>query len=324
MNPPDLSRRWFGRLLAGATALPLSACVLRPPPSPSPSSAPSPARFVDLGTLTSRQTASRRVTVWLPPGYDSDAGACDVLYMHDGQNLFDPGRAMAGQPWAVDRHLDALVRSGQVRPTLVVGIDNGPQRWRDYVPAGPVRSLPAELQRDIAGDAGGGLLSDEYLAFLVEELKPRIDDGFRTRPGPAHTHVMGSSMGGLISLYALARHPEVFGSAGCLSTHWPITTNRPLLQAGEPRLQAFFDATLRWFEQHLPAPGRHRLYFDHGDVNLDALYPPLQREVDAMLRRRGWTAGRDWTTLHVPGGDHNEAAWRERLATPLRFLLGRA
>ena len=152
------------------------------------------------------------------------------------------------------------------------------------------------------------IASDAYLSFLVEELKPFIDARYRTLPGPGDTVVMGSSMGGLVSLYALARYPGVFGAAGAVSTHWPAADG----------------AVADWLPGHLPAPGRHRLWFDHGSETLDAGYAPYQQRVDAALRKSGWVEGRDWHSRVFVGAAHDEAAWRSRVELPLAFLLGHA
>lgn len=154
--------------------------------------------------------------------------------------------------------------------------------------------------------------ADAYLEFLVSRLKPAIDRRYPTLSDPANTVVMGSSMGGLISLYALSRHPDVFGGAGCLSTHWPGG-----FDAGDSTLS---DALHDLFADILPAAGRHRLYFDYGNATLDALYPPLQRRVDALLGDKGYGSA-DWTTRFFDGAEHSEQAWAARLDQPLRFLL---
>jgi enterochelin esterase-like enzyme len=112
-------------------------------------------------------------------------------------------------------------------------------------------------------------------------------------------------MGGLISLYAVARHPGVFGGVGAVSTHWPACDG----------------CSVDWFAKHLPRPRTHRLYFDYGTAALDALYPPHQARMDAALRRAGWREGREWVTRRFEGAEHNEAAWKARVEIPLRFLL---
>lgn len=269
-------------------------------------------RYADF---PSRFVAPRHVDVWLPPGYGAtDVAAYPVLYMHDGQNLFDPASAYAGVDWGID---EALVRLHAVRGLhaeglqqvpIVVGIWNNPanQRWREYMPQKPYAALPAVQQAWVLAQAGGPPYSDAYLQFLVEEIKPFIDAHYRTRPEQPATCIMGSSMGGLISLYALCEYPTVFGGAACVSTHWP---------AGGPAL-------VTAMAKGLPPAGQHRVYFDYGTATLDEHYEPLQNQMDALLPAAGYTLGRDWRTEKFVGAEHSERSWRERVHIPLGFLFG--
>lgn len=251
----------------------------------------------------SRHVAPRPVDVWLPPGYEeATAHRYPVLYLHDGQNLFLPELAYTGVDWGVDEAIVDLMQEDSFGGAIVVGVWNTADRVREYMPQKP--TLPFTLAR-FRRAPGGSPRSDAYLRFLVGEVKPFIDAAYRTLPDPDHTFVMGSSMGGLISLYALIEYPNVFGAAGCLSTHWPI--------CGQKMAAALV--------QMLPSSGSHRLYFDYGTVTLDAQYEPYQRRVDDLLAAAGWTQGQDWLTMKFEGAEHNEAAWRERLPIPLRFLL---
>jgi len=278
-------------------------------------------RFVSYDAFPSRHVTSRKVVVWLPPGYDQSATRHAVLYMHDGQNLFDPATSMAGQPWAVDKCLAGLMRVGKIRRTMVVAIASTPDRRREYTPAEPMNALPPAIS-GLATDENATILSEEYLRFLVTELKPFIDANFRTLVRRDDTFIVGSSRGGLISLYALARYPEVFGAAGCLSIHWTITTRYEVLfPPGDARVSALAEAYLAWLAVHLPSAGSHRLYFDHGTLNLDSLYAPFQQQADVLLAKKGYRQGVDWMTKVFPGADHNEQSWRERLHIPLQFLL---
>lgn len=264
--------------------------------------------------LPSAHVAARDVDVWLPPGYDpAGRDRYPVLYMHDGQNLFDPRLSYTGVDWGVDETMTRLVADGEVRPAIVVAVWNTPKRLQEYMPAKPVTEAPqagdATIAPGVAGFARIGreaIASDAYLRFLVEELKPFIDRTYRTRPGRADTAIMGSSMGGLVSLYAMAEYPRVFGGVGAVSTHWPIGDG----------------IAIDWFAAHLPPPGGHRIYFDHGDATLDARYAPYQQRMDAAMRALGYTEGRDWATHVYPGAAHTEQAWRDRVDVPLRFLLG--
>ncbi len=257
--------------------------------------------------VPSRYVGARDVDVWLPPSYGRDpARRYPVLYMHDGQNLFDPALGYTGVDWDIDGAMTRLIERGAVREAIVVGIWNTPLRFVEYMPKAPAPAGPVVAGVD-APPMGGAedLRSDDYLRFLVEELKPFIDQRYRTRPGRDDTAIMGSSMGGLISLYAVATHPEVFGGAGAVSTHWPACDG----------------CVVDWLAAHLPDRRTHRLYFDHGTVALDARYAPYQQRMDAAMRKAGWREGDAWMTRSFEGAEHNETAWRVRVEIPLRFLL---
>jgi predicted alpha/beta superfamily hydrolase len=278
-------------------------------------------QFLVYASFPSHHVAPRRIVVWVPPGYQSGSKRYDVLYMQDGQGLFNASEAFGGVPWAIDQHLLKLEAAQAVRPTIIVGIDNTAARTREYEPAEPLATLPTGIRQQIDDDAGGPPQSDAYVEFLVGELKPFIDQHFRTNPAAVHTAIMGSSMGALISLYALLRHPEVFGAAGCVSTHWVISDTASQLTSDNPLLSAAAGAYISWIDAHLPFPGTHRLYFDHGTESLDALYGPYQAQVDALLARHGYRHGPTLKSLVFSGATHNEASWQQRVDIPLRFLL---
>lgn len=257
--------------------------------------------------VPSQHVDARDVDVWLPPSYGRDPQRrYPVLYMHDGQNLFDPALSYTGADWDVDGEMTRLIDAGDVREAIVVGVWNTPLRFAEYMPKAPLRTDSVG-----SGIEGGPVFraeeirSDDYLRFLVDELKPFIDAQYRTRPGRDDTFAMGSSMGGLISLYAVAQYPEVFGGAGAVSTHWP----------------ACGGCMIDWLGAHLPDPKTHRLYFDHGTATLDAMYAPFQARMNKALREGGYVEGENATTHRFEGAEHNEAAWRARVDIPLRFLL---
>ncbi|MDE1928894.1 MAG: alpha/beta hydrolase, partial [Burkholderiales bacterium] len=217
----DPIRRTLLMSLAGGLAG-CAATEQRPPAAPAAG-----GRFIDYPAFASRFVAPRRVRVWLPP--DAGRERLAVLYMQDGQNVFDPPSPIAKGAWEVDRQLLALRRARAVRPTMVVAVWNTEDdRAREYAPQAAIESLPAAVRALVlpaGGAADAAPLADAYVRFLATELKPYIDAHYRTRPGRDDTFLMGSSMGGLISLYALASYPQVYGGAACLSTHWVITTN---------------------------------------------------------------------------------------------------
>jgi hypothetical protein len=280
-------------------------------------------RVVEYPVFKSAHVDPRRVTVWLPPGYDTGSAPHAVLYMHDGQNLFDPDGAPFGE-WGVDEVLSDLIAKGQVPQTLVVGVWNTAKRYIEYGPAALVESVPEPTRSVLRTQARAPLESDGYLKFLVEELKPFIDQTYRTLPGRDHTVLMGSSMGGLISLYGGLNYPEVFGAVGCVSTHWPLGGGEG---PGISRDQWRADVTAgisAYLDKALPSPPRTRFYFDHGDQNLDSNYAPYQARVDAIFAAKGYRKGREFESLAFPGADHNEPSWNRRLTIPLKFLLNPA
>jgi enterochelin esterase-like enzyme len=281
---------------------------------------PASGRIERLADFPSRHVAPRHVEVWLPPGY-SPARRYRVVYMHDGQMLFDARITWNRQAWGVDAALSRLVQTGRVPDTLVVGIwNNGPQRYAEYYPEKFLAGAPELVRREYVEKAANGRLqSDAYLRFLVEELKPAIDARYATLPGPEGTFVMGSSMGGLISLYALCEYPQVFGGAAALSAHW---VGMPTAQ-GLPRVRnaALPLAALNYLAARLPPAGRHRLWVDRGTDALDSLYAPALGLAAELLRDRGYTAA-DATVRVFEGAGHNETDWGSRLEEPLAFLLG--
>jgi enterochelin esterase-like enzyme len=276
---------------------------------------------VDLGVLKSRYADPRRVVVWLPSGYRPHGPKSAVLYMHDGQNLFDKATAGYGMEWEIDEHLDALIREGKVRPTIVVGIWNTPKRLQEYVPSKAFNGLPPEYRQKICALYGGDPLSDGYLKFIVRELKPMIDRRFNVKTDRANTAIMGSSMGSLISLYAIDEYPRVFGAAGMMSTHWPLFMTPDGKSVGDAEYEVVSSAFERYLAPALPDPRTHKLYFDHGSETLDAIYARYQDRVDAVVARRGYKQGVNWMTRSFPGQKHNEVSWSSRVDIPLEFLL---
>jgi predicted alpha/beta superfamily hydrolase len=260
--------------------------------------------------VRSQFVAARHVEVWLPPGYAASDARYPVLYMHDGQNLFEQPAGFGGEHWGVREAITRLLSEGRIRAPIVAGVwNNAELRRAEYMPEKALVGPDSDpLLAQFVAWSGETPRSDRYLKFLVEELKPMLDGAYRTLPAKRDTFIMGSSMGGLISLYALEQYPHLFGGAACLSTHWP---------AGENMLVDYLGA-------HLPRAGGHKLYFDFGTATLDWNYEPYQRRMDEHLRAAGYRQGVDWMTRKFEGAEHNEAAWRARVHIPLVFLLGTA
>lgn len=275
-----------------------------------------------IENFESQFVTQRNIDIWLPEGYDTKK-KYPVLYMHDGQMLFDSSTTWNKQAWDIDDVASNLIAENQIRDFIVVGIWNGDTtRHYDYFPQKPFESL-SSIQKDTVSSQLRKVnickeefepLSDNYLQFIVKELKPHIDKTYSVHSDRNNTYIMGSSMGGLISMYAICEYPEVFGKAACLSTHWIGT----FTDKNNPVPKSF----LSYLTTHLPNPKTHSIYFDCGDQTLDKYYPDLQVKVDSILISKVYT-DQNWTTGYHPGEDHSEIAWNKRLHLPLQFLLSK-
>lgn len=277
-------------------------------------------RFENFG---SGPVIRKTVEVWLPESYNGRK-KFDVLYMHDGQMLFDSATTWNRQEWGVDETMGRLMAQKKIRNCIVVAIWNdGMKRFAEYFPKKVYDLIPLPDSKRLLQERSTGrtpsvftdsILSDDYLKFIVRELKPMIDRKYRTRPSRSHTFVAGSSMGGLISLYAICEYPKVFGGAACISTHWP-----GLFRTEDNPVPA---AMMKYLASHLPAPAGHRLYFDYGNLTLDAMYKPYQLQADEIIKTKGYKST-NWITKEYPGADHSERSWNKRFMDPMLFLLGR-
>jgi len=255
-----------------------------------------------LGRIDSGHVSPRAVQVWLPPGYARDtARRYPVLYLHDGQNVFDD--EAAGAEWQFDETAQRLVEQGAIEPPIVVAVDSGRDRLLDYTPSattlGPERTGSDRPQR-----VGGG--APAYARFLVEELKPLIDRRYRTRTDAASTAVGGSSLGGLASLWLALHHGQTFGSALVVSPSvwWDdgFAARDAQAWAGD-------------------AAARPRLWLDIGALE-GAEAIPAMRQLQQALMARGWTSA-TLAYTEDPDGSHDEASWAARVEGMLRFLYGR-
>ncbi|GGI55830.1 alpha/beta hydrolase [Winogradskyella haliclonae] len=261
----------------------------------------------------------RPVDVWLPENYSKDKKYA-VLYMHDGQNLFDATTTWNKQEWMVDEWSSKMMEKGITKDFIVVAIHNIPQiRWQDLYPEKAMSYMNEKVRDSLItlakkSNFNVDFKGDEYLSFIAKELKPVIDKQYAVYTDKANTFVGGSSMGGLMSMYAVAEYPDVFGGAACLSTHWPGAMPAP----NNPHPKAIFD----YMKENLPNAGMHKLYFDYGNKTLDQYYPKYAPNVDAILKAKGYTDS-DSKNLFFEGTNHSEQSWNKRLDKPLLFLLGK-
>lgn len=275
-------------------------------------------RFIEFDQPAAYGTV--KVTVWLPPGYDRDSRRrYPVLYMHDGQNVFFPKRSGYNKVWKADKAALQLIRTRKVAPFIIVAVDHPPgeQRYLRYFPT-LVPGVP--LRQGIEQAVKGKLDGETYLTLLAGTIKPRIDREYRTRPQPRFTAVAGSSMGGLITLYALVERANVFGRGAAVSTHSPLIGPDEL--AKRPELTGLVkESWQRYLSSRLGAPGGRKLWMDHGTATLDQYYAPYQAVIDAGFVAAGWRKGIDFESRVYPGAEHEENAWAARLPEVLGWLL---
>jgi predicted alpha/beta superfamily hydrolase len=230
-------------------------------------------RIIDTAFFMPQLNRSRRIWIYLPAGYEKGKKKYPVLYMHDGQNLFDNYTSAYGE-WGVDESLDSMIKKGK-QACIVVGIDNGPKRFNEY--------NPYEF-RDFGKGEG-----DLYLEFLVKNLKPFIDRFYRTMPSKDHTLIAGSSMGGLISFYAMLQYPDVFGKAGVFS---PAFWTAPAIKA---------------VTNSLGKQMTGKFFFYMGDLEGGSYIKDMQ-EVQEILAENSATM---IYSVIDPESSHNEQAWRK-------------
>lgn len=231
------------------------------------------------------------VLVCLPPGYDEDPERrYPVLYMHDGQNLFDDATAYTRE-WGVDETAQRLIEAGEIEPLIIVGISNaGELRLEEYTPT-----------RDSSQPRGGG--AERYGRMLIEELKPFVDATYRTLPGPADTGVGGSSLGGLVSLYLGLRYPSVF---------WKLAVISPSAWWND----GYAARRVRALSHKPPL----RIWLSVGTDEAEHAVEDVEGVRDALLSR-GWSEGADLHFEVVQGGRHEEAAWGSIVEPMLRWLF---
>lgn len=230
---------------------------------------------------------TRDVAVWLPPSYEKENSMrYPVLYMHDGQNIIDPSTSFIGYDWHIDEVTDSLIRIGAIQEIIIVGISNSSDRSPEY---------------------SDTRLGRRYASFVVHSLKPMIDSLYRTKPEAAHTAVMGSSMGGLISFLFAWWYPDVFSHAGCLSSAFLFDDNKILEEVRDYR-----------------GPKKNiRFYLDCGTVDLEARLRPGSEEMARILEEKGYKKGIEFDYYLDDGAVHNERAWAARVWRPLTFFFGK-
>lgn len=276
--------------------------------------------IVRLDSFPTKYIVARDVDVWLPKEYSAKK-KYNVIYMHDGQNLFDANTTWNKQEWMADDIASKLMNENKVKDFIIVGIHNIPEiRFLDLYPKKTFEYLSKNTKDSIFEDSKkkGMTIKEEdfkgdgYLRFIVEELKPYIDANFSTLKTAENTFIAGSSMGGLMSMYGICEYPKVFGGAICISTHWPGMYPKE----NNPIPDSFFS----YLKAKIPSPKTHKFYFDFGTETLDKYYPQYEEKVNKLFYDKGYTT-KNFKNLRFEGENHSEVSWQKRFDIPLFFML---
>lgn len=275
-------------------------------------------KTVKIDKFKSKFVQARNIEIWLPAEYGTNPKQrFPVLYMQDGQNVFNPATSSSKIAWEADDTAKKLIGTKRIEPVIIVAVWSSGDRYMEYFPEKAAANFTKEdkaifekskKQEKIKGN---DFLGDEYLKFLTEELKPYIDKQYRTKPDSKNTAICGSSMGALISLYAICEYPDVFGQAACLSTHWPLLVHNTHIGPSE--------AFKKYLYEKLPSFQTHRIYFDHGTETMDKYYEVHQKTVDNIMKSKGFNT-KNWLTKKYTGAAHFEKSWQQRFDQVLLFL----
>lgn len=263
--------------------------------------------FIRYEQLGSGLVAKRTVDVLLPPGYHQFSKSdYPVLYMHDGQNIFDDGLSYSGQSWKAGDTASRLMKEQLIEEAIIVGIWNSSNRIGEYFPQRVLERTVSDVKDNwFTRYYKVQAQADLYLKFILEELHPKMIADFRVSRREKPAWLCGSSMGGLISMYGACEYAHFFAGAACLSTSWTIV--------GWP--------VMDYLREKLPAASGMRWYFDYGVEEFIGNYKHIQKEVDQLAERKGYRMNQDWLTARFPGAHHSEAAWRDRFDVVLKHLM---
>ena len=267
-----------------------------------------------------RRLLPRDIFVWVPDAvYPGER--FPVLYMQDGQNLFDARLVAFGTAWEADRSIARLGEGGAISPAIIVGIASTADRFREYAPELILDRLAEPARLAVEAAWGGSAQSGRYAQMVMEDIRPLIDAHFPTIAAASATFVGGSSLGAVAAAELLARYPDHFAGAALLSAHFsllPVTGAEPLPAGFAEQVTL---AVGMFAQTCLPPAGRHRIWLDRSTLGIDAFYPPSHAAFVAALTELGYVEGIDLAARVYPGVGHDEDAWRSRLDDAFSFLL---
>lgn len=260
---------------------------------------------ISTHTIDSEYIGTRSFNIFTPEGVVL-SNTTKVIYMHDGQMLFDKSNTWNNQEWMVDEVSNKVVAENGLN-FIVVGIMNAgsEKRWFEYFPQ---KAITVEQKEKVDQE----FTADKYLNFLTKELKPFLLDSMNVSRNSDDHFLMGSSMGGLISMYGVIEKQDEFGGFAAISTHWP---------GGDPEDTKDLDQSIQnYLSSNFLRLNNKKIYFDHGTENLDAYYEKYQKEVDRKfsleLQKRN-----SYQSVKFVGASHDEDSWSQRIHIPFKFLL---
>lgn len=258
------------------------------------------------GQVTRLNFAGRIVDYWAPKEVPTH-----LIVTHDGQNVFDRKTATRGRTWKLAQTADRLSKElGVTAPAIIAVFHSGSKentwgRAHDLAPQEPFQNGLLVAQEKYRTVRLEDLAGNQYLETIVSEIIPTITQKIGFTPIQPNTALLGSSMGGLATLYGIGRHPEIFATGLAFSPHWII--------GEEPLVDALLDA--------LPKPGHHKIWMSRGTKALDGQYQRSQEYADTKMNSLGWRADHDYLSKVYQGAWHNEPSWRKQSEDALRFWL---
>jgi pimeloyl-ACP methyl ester carboxylesterase len=264
----------------------------------------------------------RLVDIFVPKGVIG-LKKVKTLYMHDGQMLYDSTQTWNKKEWKIDEVVSTTLARYAHDPFIVVGIYNDPSnRYAEFFPQAVAAYMPESYRKLLLEKLwNGNLRADAYINWIENTLVPFVEQQFAVSKKTKDRMVMGSSMGGLISLYALCEKPSLFGGVACLSIHTPMI-NYGMFEEG--MVDALVVPFNLYLEQELKADRRHFLYVDRGTETLDSVYEPYHSLLLQTLANVGYDTGNPrFLEAIVNGAGHDEDAWADRWHVPLLFMISR-
>lgn len=257
------------------------------------------------------------IDVWTPQDFNPNRQTpYPVIFMHDGQNLFDANTTWNHQAWEADSITSVLISSNEIEAPVIIGIHSvDSTRIGDLTPQDALGyASPTLLTQLSKAFPNIKIRGNAYAQFISTTLRDSLMTEYNLAKDPKYTSVMGSSMGGLMSIYTLCKYPEIFGNAACLSTHW-------IGIVGEE--SEFQSAMEKFLTDNLPKDDLHRIYLDTGDATIDSLYTPAHQSVVNLITKSGYKSPASFEHHTFHGHKHEEKSWSSRLFIPLKFLLAK-